>query len=232
MKALDIMTTKLVTTTPDASVKEIATLLTRHRISGLPVVAPDGHLLGIISESDLLHRTETGTDAPRKWWLRIFTDSDTHARDYAKAHGLKAADIMTRKVVTIEDTAELHKAASLLEKHKRLPVMRNGRLVGIVTSGDLVRAVAEAPMPAAPPAADDDALLAQVYARVRSASWLESSFLAVNVVGGVAELDGFATSTDQRRALNVLVGETPGISRVEDRLRIGPPNRPVRVHRV
>ncbi len=223
MKASEIMSRKVVTVHPDMPVREIAELMTNNRISGVPVVDADGKLVGILSESDLLHRTETGTERHRKWWLRMFADSGSLAREYAKSHGFTASDIMSTALVTVDANVELGRVAELLERRKlkRLPVVSEGRLVGIITRSDLVRAlVATVHRPA--PVAGDDATVSKVISdRLRHVGWLDASFVNVAVSQGVAELSGIVPSNDQRRALRILIEETPGVTSVTDKLRVG-----------
>ena len=145
MQAREIMTTTVVTVTPQTPVGELARLMTEHRISGVPVVTGDGRLLGLVSETDLLHRPETGTERRRKWWLALFQDSDMQARDYVKQHGRTAHDVMSRYVISVQPDDDLGRVADVLERNniKRVPVLdKQGGLVGIITRGDLVRALA------------------------------------------------------------------------------------------
>src|SRR5690348_2151804 len=148
MRAIDVMTTNVITTVPDASVQAVALLLSERGISGVPVVDAGGRVIGIVSEGDLLHRAETGTERRterrRARWLDSLASDQDLARDYVKSHGRTAKDIMTREVITIDETTELSDVADLLEtkKIKRVPVMRDGKLVGIVSRANLVRALA------------------------------------------------------------------------------------------
>ena len=225
MKASEVMATNVVTAHPHTTVKEIAELMVKHRISGVPVVDAGGKLVGILSETDLLHRAETGTEKRRKWWLGAFVDSDRLAREYAASHAHKAADIMTTTVITVDANTDLGDVADLLERKslKRVPVLRDGKLIGMITRGDLVRAfVARQSAAAAAVPSDDKALLEAVHERMRREAWLDTSLINVIVVRGAAELSGFAGSADQRRALRLLVEDTPGITRVDDRLGIKP----------
>lgn len=225
MKASDVMTKDLITVTPETSVREIAAMMTEKRVSGLPVVGANGRLVGIISQTDLLHRAETGTERRHKWWLHVFQDADSLAREYAKAHGLKAKDVMSATVITVDVNTELKDVADLLEKRKlkRVPVVREGQLAGIITRGDLVRALAGAkPAAAAVGQADDRALSKAIDARIREQSWLNANLVNVIVEKGVAEVVGLVSSPDQKRALRILVEETPGIVRVIDNLKVQP----------
>src|SRR5689334_3078999 len=109
MKAADIMTQRLITIDPDRSVAEAANLMIEHRISGLPVVDAQGRLVGLISEGDLLHRSEMGTDQPqrRSWWLRLISGPTAAADDYVKSHSNRVEDVMTRSVISVGPDTEL-----------------------------------------------------------------------------------------------------------------------------
>jgi len=226
MKVLDCMSKDVVTVRPDTAVRDIAELMVKKRISGVPVVSEAGALVGIIGQGDLLHRAEVGTERRSKWWLRMFTNADELARDYTKAHGLKAEDVMTRKVVSIDAGEDLSVAADRMDRQhlKRLPVQRDGKLVGILTRTDLIRVLSEAPS-ARPTQTIEDAIVAKaINDRMRSQSWLNASYLNVAVDKGVARIAGLIESAEQRRALHVLVEETPGVKGIEDLSKVGVPN--------
>jgi len=146
MRAMDVMTTDVISVDPDTTVQALATLLAERGISGAPVVDSGGHLIGIVSEGDLLHRAEIGTaqrHRRRSWWLDHYA-SDL-ARDYVKSHARTVKDIMTRDVVTITEDTDLGDVAALLEakRIKRVPVMRDGKIVGIISRANLVRALGD-----------------------------------------------------------------------------------------
>jgi CBS domain-containing protein len=224
MKAQDIMTREVATVRPETSVRDIAALMVEKRISGVPVLSGDGWVVGIVSQSDLLHRAEIGTERKLKWWFRIFADSSELASAYAKAHGLKARDVMSRYVVSVRDDAELRDVADILDARriKRVPVMQEGRLVGIISRGDLVRALSHAQISKAVKRIDNAALHRTLHDRIRSQPWINDSYISVTVNDGVVELWGHVDTTDQRSALRALVEETEGVSSVEDKLSVGP----------
>lgn len=228
MKAHEVMTRGVVTVTPSTAVREVAALLAEKSISGIPVVADDGHVVGIISESDLLHRAEIGTEKPRKSWLRAFADPDRLAREFAKTHGMLVDDIMSRHIVSVAEDTELQDVVNLLEKHnlKRLPVIKEGRLVGLITRGDIVRALSKKAMERVPAAVTDSDLQAQILERMKKAKWLLDSYINLTVADGVVSMWGMAVSEDQRKALTVLINETPGVKQIDDRLRIGKRHMP------
>ena len=142
MNVSHIMTTNVVSARPDASLKEVAELLVEHGISGLPVVSGDGEVVGVISEADLLVKQQAARPR-RKGWLASFLDS-TDAREQLKLDARIASEAMTTPAITIAPHRTLSAAAQLLLEHRidRLPVVQSGRLVGIVTRADLVRAFA------------------------------------------------------------------------------------------
>jgi CBS domain-containing protein len=224
MQVHEIMTKELVTATPDTPVTEIAKLLVQHRIGAIPVLAGDGRLVGLVSQTDLAHRSETGTEKRRKWWLEMFADADVRAREYVKSHGLKAADVMTRGINSVSHDASLAEVADVLDTHRvrQVPVMRDGKMIGIISRGDLVRALAEltATAPVQRPA--NGQLQRLIWEHIRAESWLQSAFLNLAVKDGVVELYGAVDSPDQRRALIVLVSRVPGVQNVEDKLTIMP----------
>lgn len=225
MKARDIMSKNVITVGRETSVHDIAQLMTSKRISGVPVVTEDGTILGIVSESDLLRRAELGTEPQRKWWLSFFSDPDLLARQYRKTHGLKAEDVMSRPVVTVDENADLGEIANTLERRrvKRLPVVRDGKLVGIISRADIVKALSQSEPQPGRPISSDTGLEEALLAKIREQDWLDGSFLNVTVQNGVVELNGFIPSAEQRRALHVLVDEVDGVQGVEDRLVIGSP---------
>ena len=146
MKARDVMTARVITTSPGASIKSVVETFVRHQISAAPVVDANGKLVGIISEGDLLHRAEAGTEKRHPWWLRALMEPEVLANEYAKAHARKVADAMTSQVVATSPDTPIHEVAALLEKHsiKRVPIVENGQLVGVVSRANLVQATASA----------------------------------------------------------------------------------------
>lgn len=226
MKVQDVMTTDVVSVRPEMSILDVAALMADKRISGLPVVMSDGRLVGIVSQSDLLHRAELGTERRRKWWLGIFADDRQLAKEFAQSHGQTVRDVMARHVVTVDEAMDLSEAAELLDSHriKRLPVVRDGQLVGILTRTDLVRALVAARSNTSPGKLDDAALHKTLYDRMREARWLRDSLVSATVIDGVVMLNGFVEAAEQRTALKVLAEEVAGVGHVEDNLTVGLPS--------
>jgi CBS domain-containing protein len=220
MQARDIMTTPVITVTPDTLVADVARLLLERGISAAPVVGADGGLVGIVSEGDLVGRPETGAEERRSWWLRLLAGPQDTARDYVRIHGRRVADVMTREVRTVTEEASITEVTRLLETHriKRVPVVRDGRVVGIVSRADLLRGFGSRQPPPAV-AADDRALRARVLAALRDAGAAPG---LVNVVAsdGVVHLWGAVDSEEQRQACRVAAENVPGVRGVDNHLGV------------
>jgi CBS-domain-containing membrane protein len=225
MKAKDIMTRDVVTVVPLTSVHEVAALLVKHRISGIPVTAPDGRLLGIVSEGDLVERAEVGTDPKGKWWLDGFSNTLALANQCAKAHGTTVADVMTRRIATVGPEANLADVAHILQAHhvKRVPVVQDGKLLGIITRSDIVRAVSDAGRPAAPAMRTDGDLQRAILERLQGERWLDASYINLIVDKGRVTVAGLIGSNEERRALCSLVEVVAGPGTVIDQLGVGLP---------
>ncbi|MCC6947984.1 MAG: CBS domain-containing protein [Bradyrhizobiaceae bacterium] len=221
MKASDVMTTNVVTVQPDVSVKDVADILVKRGISAVPVVNERAELVGIVSEGDLLHRTETGTVQPRSWWLRLLTNEEVLASRFVKANARKVQDIMTRDVVTVGPDTSLGEIATLLEKKriKRVPVVKDGKLVGIVSRANLVQALAAAQKDIRLAAAPSDAAIRdKLLARLNNEPWAHSSLLNVVVENGVVDLWGIVRSAAEQQAVRVAAETTAGVRQVNDHL--------------
>lgn len=219
MQARDVMVTPVVTVKPSASVQEVAKQFLEKQISAVPVVDDNGKLVGIISEGDLLHRVEAGTERRRSWWLRAFTEDDTLAAEYVKAHGRKVSDVMTRSVITATPETPLHEVATLMEKNavKRLPVVEKGQLVGIVSRANLLQGVASSRqlLEVTP---SDKAIRDRILSSLKAELWAHTGLLNVTVSDGVVDLWGVAESKAERKAIRVAAESTAGVRAVNDNL--------------
>ncbi len=220
MQAKDVMTTHIVTVEAGATVREIASVLAEKGISAVPVVDEAGAMLGIVSEGDLIRRQETET-APGKqsWWLRTFSDTEAMAQSYAKSHGAHACDIMTQDVVTVSEQTALAEVAEILETRrvKRVPVMRDAALVGIVSRANIVQALAARPDGAHQEVSGDDAALrTSVIEAFANEPW-SGPWTNVIVRDGVVELYGTVDSEAERNASRIAAENVAGVVRVNDR---------------
>jgi CBS domain-containing protein len=218
------MTENVIAVGPRTAVREIAALLVEHRISAVPVISEEGRVIGIVSQTDLGHRGEIDTEKRRKWWLEMFADSNSKARDFIKSHGSVASDIMTRFVVSVSKDAQLSEVAEILDTHRirQVPVMENGGLVGMISRSDLVRKLAEATITPSAARPENGALQKAIWKRIKAEGWVHSALVSIAVKDGVVELWGAVASDEQRRALRLLVESVNGVQRVEDHVGLLP----------
>jgi len=219
MYVRDVMVAPVITVKPSTMVKEVAQLFLEKGISAAPVIDSQEKLVGIVSEGDLLHRVEADTERRYSWWLRGFIKNDTLAADYVKAHGLKVSDVMTRDVITATPQTPLHEVATLMEKNaiKRVPIVENGQLVGIVSRSNLIQAVATARKLLDIPLSDAT-IRENIFAYLKRQPWAHTSMLNVTVNGGIVDLWGIAESAAERKAIKVAAESTPGVCAVNDNL--------------
>ena len=221
MKAADIMAQPVISVTPDTTIVEAARLMLQHRISGMPVVDSKGVVVGIVSEGDLLRRAETGTERRRPRWLEFVTAPGRLAEDYAHAHGRKIADVMTVMVVWVGPGEPVEQVVRLMERRhvKRLPVIEAGRLVGIVTRADLVRAFVEnLPEPEREAMLPDETIRERIVAEIAKQPWARHATIDVRVLRGEVELRGTITEERARAALQVIAENVGGVRSVRHRL--------------
>ncbi|MFY0990032.1 CBS domain-containing protein [Halomonas sp. C05BenzN] len=221
MQAADIMTTNVISVSPDAEVREIASLLLEHGISAVPVVDADQKVLGIVSEGDLMRRVENDTTEHKSWWLRIFAGANPG--EYIKSHGRLAREIMTPKPVTIDEAEPLHRIASLLEKHriKRVPVVRDGKLVGIVSRSNLLRGFSVAQVEVGG-GADDREIRDAILKEVDQNTGVLVDRINVIVADGKVQLWGLVENQQEKLAVQVAAENTRGVKAVENNLGFVP----------
>jgi predicted transcriptional regulator len=197
----------------------------RHHISALPVVDQTGKLVGIVSEGDLMRRGELGTERERSWWLNLLTPNRTLAADYAKAHGRKVSEVMSRKVIAARPDTSINDIALLLEQHaiKRVPILEQDKLVGIVARANLVQALVGRQIKTEAQGGKDSEIREEVLSRLSGAPW-RPWLLNVTVHDGVAELWGVANSGDEKTAAGVAVENVPGVVKVNNHIIVRPHN--------
>lgn len=224
MRAADVMTRDVATVTPDTPLTAIAELMLSRRISGVPVVEPDGRLAGVLSEADLMWRAEGEGEPRRSWWTSLLSGRPLAAADFIRTHGTRADDVMTRDVVTVAEDTPIEDIIDLFERRriKRVPVVRDGLLIGIVSRSDLLRTLAGA-RPEPPAATDDAALQDRLQAILAEQPWVDPGRVNVVVEGGIARLSGLVGSEVERRALHVAAHSVPGVAGIDDNLTVGHP---------
>ncbi len=222
MRVAEIMTRAVKTVRPSTPVQDIVQILIAERISAVPVVNDQDLLVGIVSEADLLHRPETGTELRRPWWLDLFSDPDARAEAFMKAHGRTAQEVMSRGIEFVAEDTPLDVAAKVMDQRRirRLPVLRDGRVVGIVARADLIRALAAGPLQAVAAAADDDAIEARFEQAIRDAGLSSAGSVTPRVHDGVVELWGVVQTPSERRAFELAAEELAGVKRVDSHLAV------------
>jgi CBS domain-containing protein len=223
----DVMTSPVLSVLPTTTIGEAARLMLANRISGLPVVAPDGSLTGMISEGDLLRRTELGTESKRPWWLKML------------AEPRRVREVMVSNLVTIGPDAPLDEAVTTMGRRgiKRLPVVREGQLLGIITRSDLVKALIRVlPVEDGAEGADDDRIRRQIITELDHQPWVGNAAIRVGVVAGVVALKGTIFDERVRAAAKVAAENVAGVREVRDELvwiepisgmMLGPPGKPI-----
>jgi CBS domain-containing protein len=220
MQARDVMVSPVITVERIATVRDVAKVLLEKRISAVPVVDNVGKVVGIVTESDLMHRAEAGTERPYSWWVHFLAGDATIAADYVKSHAAKVEDVMTPDVVTATPETPLHEIAALLEERqiRRVPIVnKDGSLVGIVSRANLIQVVASA-RPKLEMTLPDSTIRQKLLDELKKQSWAHTHNLGVTVTNGIVDLWGYAESSDQRKAIRVVAEAIPGVTVVNDHL--------------
>lgn len=219
MRAHQIMTRDVITVTPHTSIEDAAKIMLRTHVSGLPVLDDAGKLVGIVSESDFLRRSEIGTGRKRPAWLQFLIGPGRVATDFVRERGRKVEDVMTENPITVGEETPLEDLVRLMEKNgvKRLPVMSGDTLKGIVTRSNLLQAVASMAHEIPDPTADDDHIRERITRAVNATDWRPISF-EVTVRNGVVHLHGIITTDKARQATIVAAQNTAGVKAVHDHL--------------
>jgi CBS domain-containing protein len=212
----------VITIGPEDDVARAVKMLADYDISALPVVDPNRHILGILSEADLLNREEIGTEKQRPRWLEAVTPSHVLATDYSKSHGRKVCELMSEAVITAKADTPLSEIAALLERKriKRVPIVEDGKLIGIVSRANLIQALASAPASTPLPVnmPTDQAIRSEVLDRLAEQTWTGFGERNVIVIDGIVHLWGLVGSPEERTALFALAESVPGVQGVSDEL--------------
>jgi CBS domain-containing protein len=220
MKAADVMTAKVISISPDASIMEGIRLMLQNHISGLPVIDDAGRVVGIVTEGDFLRRAETGTQRKRPRWLEFITGPGRLAEEYVHAHGRKIGEVMTLNPETATEDTPLDEVVTRMEKRriKRLPIMRNGRIVGIISRANLLHALASVLPDVPAPPKTDTAIRERIMAALEGQPWAPKSLIDVVVHHGVVGLWGTILDERDRQAIRVVAENVGGIKEVQDHL--------------
>ncbi|BCG04799.1 hypothetical protein PPGU19_093670 (plasmid) [Paraburkholderia sp. PGU19] len=221
MRAMDVMTTSVVFAHPETTVQEAARMLAKQHISGMPVVDDKGELVGMITEGDLLHRAEIGTGVgKRAWWLEFLASTRELASEYVREHSHKVSDLMTTRVVVVAEDTPVAEIAELLERHriKRVPVVKDGKVTGLVSRANLIRALASIiAEPNEIAAADDQAIRDTIVLALKNTRW-SLPRESILVKGGVVHLWGVIRSGEEGKAIRVAAENVSGVKEVNSHL--------------
>ncbi|MFL2546348.1 MAG: CBS domain-containing protein [Candidatus Rariloculaceae bacterium] len=232
MLAKDVMTTRVVTVMEDTPVEEVVRTLLKWRISAVPVVDFSDRLVGVVSEGNLVHRSDSEIRDSHSWWLSGVLEPEEQTDKFARARKRLAKDVMTTQVVTASENDSLVDIAALLEKRriKRVPILRRGKLTGIVSRANILHGIPAAPEPlsedSVPPAAakapDDDTIRATILSRLHNDIRVSGS-INVIVSGGVVDLWGGVEKEEERQTIRMAAEDAKGVSKVRDNLYVMPP---------
>lgn len=226
MIAADIMTRAVVSVDPDLPLAEVAKLMLGRSISAVCVVGRDGRLVGMLSEGDLVHRAEIKTEKNRSWWLRVVAGDDELAAEYVKGRGRKARDVMSRPPIAVAEATPIAEIVAVLDMHriKRVPVVRDGRVVGIVSRANLLRAFASEVSREPPDLSDDDRTTrARLLQELGKQPWWRGRDEEIVVADGIAHLWGTVRSAEEKHALAVAAENTPGVKAVRNHVTVSAP---------
>jgi CBS domain-containing protein len=212
MLTRDIMTERVISVTPDHSVRHAAEIMLDHHISGLPVIDGADRLVGMLTEGDLLRRAELGSPAS--------VQGPQLSADYIKIHSWCVGDVMTEHAVTVEEAMPVGQIAAIMRSSdvKRLPVLRDGKMVGIVSRADILRAILAAGREEGAPG--DEAIRRAIASRLRDDLKFDPGLVWVTVANGNVHLWGRVASEADRRAAHLAAESVSGVGGVVNGLRV------------
>ncbi len=219
MNVKSLMSPNIISVRPDTMIGDAARIMLAQRVSGLPVLDEKGALVGVVTEGDLLRRSEIQTEGkPPGWWQTFFMPSAA-AADYVLTHSRHVSGVMTHNPVFVTPETELDEVAQLMVKKriKRLPVMEHDKLVGVISRSDLLRALARRLVTTKPPGTDSE-ILAHIKNEMAHANWAPHSGIRISVKDKVVNLEGAVFSDEERRAVIVIAENAPGVDHVDDHL--------------
>jgi len=222
MRAYDVMVSPVITVRADALVKDVAKTLVKHQISAVPVLDDAGHIIGIVSEGDLMRRAEIDTDRRPSWWL-LFLGGEALATEYVRARLRTVKEVMTKSVITARPDASLQDVATLLEANmiKRVPIVESGALVGIVSRANLIQALASSGN-RIETAIPDSILRDNLLSHLNMQPWAQTIQLNVTVNVGVVSIWGIVRSEIEKKAIYAAVESIPGVRGIKDNVVVRP----------
>jgi CBS domain-containing protein len=219
MFARNVMKAPVLTVRVSDLISDVAKFLLEKKISAAPVLDAKGKLVGMVSEGDLMRRFETSTERKHSWWSLLLSDDYKLMREYIKSHGRTIGEIMSRNVITASPSASLREVADLMERHsiKRIPIVENNSLVGIVSRVDLLRAFTGLHHLIGI-SVDDAKLRDKILAQIEQQPWKHSKLINILVQDGVVDLSGIVDSDTERQAIRVAAESVAGVKAVNDHM--------------
>ncbi|HEY1857577.1 CBS domain-containing protein [Acidocella sp.] len=219
MNVAALMSTNIVSVLPSTTLADAVRIMLAHNVSGLPVLETDGTLVGMITEGDLLRRTELESEGKQPSWLKVFLMPSSVAADYVATHGRRVCEVMTPHPMHVGPAADLAEVSRLmLHKHvKRLPVLEADRLVGIISRSDVLRALARK-LIEVPEERTDEEIRTYIKNEIAHAKWAPKSSIKIEVKEKVVNLEGTIFSDEERQAVIVIAENAPGVKIVQDHL--------------
>lgn len=219
MNVSELMTRNAISVLPATTVADAARIMLANHVSGLPVLNEDGALVGVITEGDLLRRAEIGTDGKPASWLKSLLMPSAVASDYVHTHARHVSGVMTHSPIFVTLETDIDEVAQLmLRKHiKRLPVIEDGKLIGVISRADLLRPLARR-LIQQPEDISDDAVVEYIKLELEKAKWAPKSGLRITAKERVVTLEGTIFSDEERQAVVVIAENAPGVKDVVDNL--------------
>jgi len=219
MKASDVMTRNVLTVGRETSVANAIRVMLENNISGLPVL-DNGKIVGILTEGDLLRRSETGTERHRPRWLEIVMGPGRMAGEYVRTHGRKVEEIMTTDLISVAGDTPLDEVVGLMERRriKRVPVLDGNILIGVISRADLLSSLLRVLEAQHSEHRGDDDIREQILAELAKAAWVPRDGLSISVRDGIVDLNGVILEEKEREALRVVAENVPGVTAVDDHL--------------
>jgi len=222
MRAVDVMRRRVLTVSPETDIHDVARKLADYGISAMPVVDSERNVVGMVSEGDLMRRPEMGTQRHSSWWLRLLADPIKNADEYIHTHARNTEDVMTKEIITVSEETPLMEIAEILEEHriKRVPVVRDGKLVGIVSRANIMHGLVTQQETTGTLATDVEirnAVLNEI-----EETGARHEFVDVVVSHGVVHLWGAVYSDKEKKAIRLAAEAIPNVKNVVDHVGVMP----------
>ena len=222
MKASDVMTRTVITVDEQATIAEALQLMLGKAISGLPVVNCNNQLVGILTEGDLMRRAQLATERHITWWKNLLFGPWFSAQEYVRTHARSVGSVMTRETLCIAEDTPLPMIVQMMEQGhvKRLPVVKEGKVIGIVSRRDVLLRLSSVVGDPLAGSATDASILRQIDLDLAAQPWSPRHNVSVTVKDGVVALTGTVSGFEQREALQILIEDIAGVRQICDQLLV------------